>query len=46
VAPTGSVYTYRPVTASVTGSVTASAGTEDLYLVLDKGVRISSFTLR
>ena len=42
VAPTGSVYSYRPVTASVS----APAGTGDLYLVLGKGVRISSFSLR
>jgi hypothetical protein len=42
VAPTGSVYSYRPVTASVT----APAGTGDLYLVLGKGVRISTFSLR
>jgi beta-glucosidase len=42
VAPTGSVYSYRSVTASVTAPVAHG----DLYLVLGKGVRISSFTLR
>jgi beta-glucosidase len=42
VAPTGSVYSYRPVTASVT----VPPGHQDLYLVLGKGVRISSFSLR
>ena len=42
VAPTGSVYSYRPVTATVA----APAGTGDLYLVLGKGVRISTFSLR
>jgi beta-glucosidase len=42
VAPTGGVYTYRPVTASVS----APAGTRDLYLVLGAGVRVSSFSLR
>jgi beta-glucosidase len=42
VAPTGNIYSYRPVTASVT----APAGNGDLYLVLGKGLRISSFTLR
>ncbi|MFF3937589.1 glycoside hydrolase family 3 protein [Streptomyces phaeofaciens] len=42
---TGSPYVYETVTANLAGALRAAGGT-DVYLVLSKGLRLSTFSLR